>query len=815
MNIKVTAEDSASGIAQITWYYQKIGETWQNETENYQTIKGNTAGENAVEKEKLISGLENGNYNVYAVITDVAGNSTTTEQIQVVLEDIPEGSSAITLTPEVTYWTNSNVKVTASTSYPNYVIETSKDRTNWRSDTIITVTENQVVYARLSDTINSGRETSYEVTNIDKTAPTAENISVTIAEDSIDLSLQANDDLSGIAQVIWYYKEENQSSYQSKTTSYIPVNGNTKGELAKTVTETLTDLSSGIGYKIYAVVYDVAGNIVETDEIEAYITVARIDAIDSVLANNNQTTITVLKDITENVTISSNKNILLNLNNKTLKNKTTSAMILNAEGATLTVIGGIIQAEDTNAIVNNGTTQIGETVQIINTVSEDHPTIFNQKNATLKITGGSIQSEKNGAVYNKGTLEVTGGAIEGYSAIVNEGTATVGGTVQLFNNEQEYVTISNRNGASLTITGGTIEAKNSNVIRNEAEGTINITGGNLSSQGSNAISNFGTIQISGTAKVTNSEGLNTPTIANIGSADLTIKGGSVQTENHIAIYNTAESTLTITGGNIQSKTSGGVYNEGILGITGGTVEGINAIVNEGRANVGGTVQLLNKGQNYAIISNRNNATLTLTGGTLVANSSNVIKNDAGGTVNIKGGNLRSDVNAISNYGKMEISGTAQITNDGTLNTPAIANNSGASLTITGGTIKSENHMAIYNARGSTVEITGGSIQSKYNTVNNSGTMKVGGTAQITNDGIKVGSQETYPNIYNQNGATLTVEGGTITSENSSAIHNCSGATLRISGGNIRAKKSGEYGVYNDGSSNVTITGGTISSKYGC
>ena len=776
MNIKVTAEDSASGIAQITWYYQKIGETWQNETENYQTIKGNTAGENAVEKEKLISGLENGNYNVYAVITDVAGNSTTTEQIQVVLEDIPEGSSAITLTPEVTYWTNSNVKVTASTSYPNYLIETSKDRTNWRSDTIITVTENQVVYARLSDTINSGRETSYEVTNIDK------------------------------------------------TTSYIPVNGNTKGELAKTVTETLTDLSSGIGYKIYAVVYDVAGNIVETDEIEAYIPVARIDdvyyktlqnAIDSVLANNNQTTITVLKDITENVTISSNKNILLNLNNKTLKNKTTSAMILNAEGATLTVIGGIIQAEDTNAIVNNGTTQIGETVQIINTVSEDHPTIFNQKNATLKITGGSIQSEKNGAVYNKGTLEVTGGAIEGYSAIVNEGTATVGGTVQLFNNEQEYVTISNRNGASLTITGGTIEAKNSNVIRNEAEGTINITGGNLSSQGSNAISNFGTIQISGTAKVTNSEGLNTPTIANIGSADLTIKGGSVQTENHIAIYNTAESTLTITGGNIQSKTSGGVYNEGILGITGGTVEGINAIVNEGRANVGGTVQLLNKGQNYAIISNRNNATLTLTGGTLVANSSNVIKNDAGGTVNIKGGNLRSDVNAISNYGKMEISGTAQITNDGTLNTPAIANNSGASLTITGGTIKSENHMAIYNARGSTVEITGGSIQSKYNTVNNSGTMKVGGTAQITNDGIKVGSQETYPNIYNQNGATLTVEGGTITSENSSAIHNCSGATLRISGGNIRAKKSGEYGVYNDGSSNVTITGGTISSKYGC
>lgn len=141
-------------------------------------------------------------------------------------------------------------------------------------------------------------------------------------------------------------------------------------------------------------------------------------------------------------------------------------------------------------------------------------------------------------------------------------------------------------------------------------------------------------------------------------------------------------------------------------------------------------------------------------------------------------------------GSVSLSGSVlvkNIGNDGSDSTysSAISNLSGT-VTMSNGTVFSEKANGIYNYSGATLTITGGTISS------------------TANNKISCGVD---------NKGTCYINGGSITSTNTHAVNNDSGATLTVTAGTIKTLASDKYGVYNAGTAN--ITGGDISSKYGC
>ena len=268
MEIKVTGSDYESGIAQIIWYYQKTGQNIQSQTINYKTINSAEDGEYEVEATKVMENLTSGTYTVYAVITDVAGNSTTTRRMEVTLSTVTSGEMAITLTPNVTHWINRDIRVTAESTDHNFILQMSTDGINWENKIETIVTENKTVYARLFDGINGGTMASLTVGNIDKTPPTVGRIATRANSDTIDVSLTIQDNLSGIAKVIWYYKKEADSNYETITQTYMDMNGTEAGHLNGMISKAISGLTIGKNYHIYAVVYDVAGNYTTTGEVQ-------------------------------------------------------------------------------------------------------------------------------------------------------------------------------------------------------------------------------------------------------------------------------------------------------------------------------------------------------------------------------------------------------------------------------------------------------------------------------------------------------------------------------------------------------------------
>ena len=76
MTMVAEVTDNLSGLSQIEWYYRNLtqGTEWQHKNETYTEPKGENAGETSVTKTVEIEDLPAGNYQVYAIITDVAGN---------------------------------------------------------------------------------------------------------------------------------------------------------------------------------------------------------------------------------------------------------------------------------------------------------------------------------------------------------------------------------------------------------------------------------------------------------------------------------------------------------------------------------------------------------------------------------------------------------------------------------------------------------------------------------------------------------------------------------------------------------------------
>jgi len=158
------------------------------------------------------------------------------------------------------------------------------------------------------------------------------------------------------------------------------------------------------------------------------------DAINAA-PNNTETTIKLLANISESVTIAANKNIIFNMQNYSISG-TNKQVIVNK--GTLRIYNGQINQTKTEAAINN------------------------ENNAHLYITGGTINSTGGkAAIYNLG-----GGTVE------------ISGSANL---------ISNASGSRDNMQRGTVQ--------NLANGTIVITGGTIEGTNGFAVSNYGTLTL--------------------------------------------------------------------------------------------------------------------------------------------------------------------------------------------------------------------------------------------------------------------------------------------------------------------------------
>lgn len=170
------------------------------------------------------------------------------------------------------------------------------------------------------------------------------------------------------------------------------------------------------------------------------------DAINSA-TNGETTTITFVENVEENITIGEGQNIILNLNGKTLTNRTAASTITN---------NGSLRIEGEGTVVNNSKL----------------PAI--QNNGSLTIDGGTYISKGTGAViYNVGNATINAGMF----------------TTESADDSNALVVNCSDNIIGLTINGGTFRSRNKPVLLNIGFTEINAEGSEFTNESGALIAN--------------------------------------------------------------------------------------------------------------------------------------------------------------------------------------------------------------------------------------------------------------------------------------------------------------------------------------
>lgn len=153
-------------------------------------------------------------------------------------------------------------------------------------------------------------------------------------------------------------------------------------------------------------------------------------AVSAVPKNGILTTINLQRNTSEQITISTGQNIILNLQGYTINNKGVAPVISNK--GTLTISNGFIKSNTTQGAINN---ESKANLTIIDTTIEATGTkqaLYNN-GGTATITGSSLlsaTSDSRASVQNlaNGTITITGGTIisTGFNAIENAATLNIG-----------------------------------------------------------------------------------------------------------------------------------------------------------------------------------------------------------------------------------------------------------------------------------------------------------------------------------------------------------------------------------------------------
>ena len=501
-------------------------------------------------------------------------------------------------------------------------------------------------------------------------------------------------------------------------------------------------------------------------------------------ATTENSTVTLLKDVTEDITISTGVTAMLDLSGKTLTNKA---------------------GKHTITVENGGKLNISDSVGtgVVDNTSHGKAAIYNKGEVTLN--GGTFERSA-----EKGTYSPYSDGGNSWYTIANYGTMEIntGVTVENAGGYSSMI----RNGGdvtadcNLTIEGGNF-AGGVNTVKNNSFGVLTINGGNFSNTAQYVIMNWnkaeitaGTFQTLDTASAvlfTSAYGADDNTVGKLTISGGEFKHASDTQEMIVDYYDESNSGVAaVIGGRFDADISKYIPSDYVQSAD-GTVEKLgesNAV-----AKVGDTY--------YKTLADAvaaaNNATVTL----LKDVTANVtIPADKTITLDLNGMTLTNvDDHTILNNGNLTITGTGMV--DNISHAKGALYNKGT-VVINGGTFdrSQENGMN-----------KGESGQNSWYTIKNVGTMTIndGATVQTAGNNAALGKFSSLvsngyfnTNDYNTNKGLeqpiLTIDGGTFRG-GLNTIKNDDRARLTINGGTF----SNYYQAVVQNHNIAEITGGTF------
>lgn len=355
-------------------------------------------------------------------------------------------------------------------------------------------------------------------------------------------------------------------------------------------------------------------------EVPAAAGIVLPEAADGVITLDNGAYV-MSGDTTATIKVPNGKNATLDLNGKTLANKTGEHTIIVENGATLTITG--------NGIVDN--------------VSHGKAAVYNE--GTVTLAGGTFKRS-----VEKGTYSLYSGNGNSWYTIANYGTMEIntgvtvenaGGYSSMIRNGSDRVTAN----CYLTIKGGNF-AGGINTVKNDRFGVLTINGGNFSNTAQYVIMNWnkaeitaGTFQTLDTASAvlfTSAYDSDANTVGNLTISGGEFKRASDTQEMIVDHYDASNSgTAAVTGGKFDADISAYVPN-GYIQNENGAVETLgetNAV-----AKVGGTYY---KTLADAVAAAQDGDTITLLKDAELTSTLNLAKNitiDGQGNYTIKAAN---------------------------------------------------------------------------------------------------------------------------------------------------------------------------------
>ena len=501
-------------------------------------------------------------------------------------------------------------------------------------------------------------------------------------------------------------------------------------------------------------------------------------------ATTENSTVTLLKDVTEDITIPTGVTAMLDLSGKTLTNKA---------------------GKHTITVENGGKLNISDSVGtgVVDNTSHGKAAIYNKGEVTLN--GGTFERSA-----EKGTYSSYSDGGNSWYTIANYGTMEIntGVTVENAGGYSSMI----RNGGdvtadcNLTIEGGNFVG-GVNTVKNDSFGVLTINGGNFSNTAQYVIMNWnkaeitaGTFQTLDTASAvlfTSAYGADDNTVGKLTISGGEFKHASDTQEMIVDHYDESNSgAAAVTGGRFDADISKYIPSDYVQSAD-GTVEKLgesNAV-----AKVGDTY--------YKTLADAvtaaDNATVTL----LKDVTANVtIPADKTITLNLNGMTLTNvDDHTILNNGNLTITGTGRV--DNISHAKGALYNKGT-VVINGGTFdrSQENGMN-----------KGESGQNSWYTIKNVGTMTIndGATVQTAGNNAALGKFSSLvsngyfnTNDYNTNKGLeqpiLTIDGGTFRG-GLNTIKNDDRARLTINGGTF----SNYYQAVVQNHNIAEITGGTF------
>lgn len=549
-------------------------------------------------------------------------------------------------------------------------------------------------------------------------------------------------------------------------------------------------------------------------EVPAAAGIVLPEAADGVITLDNGAYV-MSGDTTATIKVPNGKNATLDLNGKTLTNKTGEHTIIVENGATLTITG--------NGIVDN--------------VSHAKGAIVNSGEVTLN--GGTFKRSA-----EKGTYSPNGNGGNSWYTIANYGTMEIntGVTVENAGGYSSMI----RNGGdvtadcNLTIEGGNF-AGGINTVKNDSFGVLTINGGNFSNTAQYVIMNWNKAEITaGTFRTLDTASAVLFTSAYGGDANtigkLSISGGEFKhasdTQEMIVDHydETNKGNAVVTGGKFDADISKYIPTDYVQSAD-GTVEKLgetNAVAKVGdtyyktladavAAADNNTVTLLKDVTADITIPAGKTMTLDLNGKTLTNVNDHTILNNGNLTITGTGkvDNISHAKGALYNKGTVVVNGG---TFDRSKENGKTSNDSGSNSWYT---IKNVGSMTIHD--GATVQTAGNNaalgkfsslVSNGYFDANDYSTNKGLDQPILTIDGGTFrGGLNT---IKNDDRAKLTINGGTFSNYYQAVVQNHNIA--EITGGTFTAASDANaetYGIYNCGCGaeidlgTLTVSGGTF------